>query len=311
MSIAMVFPGQGSHRQGMASAWRGHSAFSTFAEVGRVAGFDDFVGLADDPEACAATDVAQPAVFAVDLAAWRALRDAGITPDVVAGHSLGEIAAAVAARALSVPAGAAVVIERGRAFADAVSENPGKMAAVLGLDRDAVEKAIAGIDGVIVANDNAPDQVVVSGPPDAVDAAADACQEAGGRVRDLDVEGAFHTELMASARDRLETRLDELQMVDPDVPLVSGATAEPVTTADDVRQVIIDGVLSPVRWREVQQRLAAMETRLVIEAGPGDVLSGLARRTLSDDIEIVSVGTPDDLDAAISAATSIRKSEEG
>lgn len=291
MTVAIVFPGQGAHRAGMASAWQNHRAYATFAEVGRVCGLPDLAHLADDPHACADTAVAQPAVFAVGIATWRALSDVGVEAAAVAGHSLGEITAAVAAGSLSVHDGAFLVAERGRAFAVACARNPGSMAAVLGLERAAVEEAIAGVPGVTIANDNAPGQVVVAGPSDAIGTAAAASRAAGGRVRALDVEGAFHTIAMAPAVVRIAATLRHLEVADPSLPLVVGTTADVVTTGAEVRRGMSDGVLAPVRWREVQRRLADLGVDVVLEAGPG-VLRGLARRTIPE-ATALSADTPD------------------
>ncbi|HEX2028525.1 MAG TPA: ACP S-malonyltransferase [Nitriliruptorales bacterium] len=304
MTVAMVFPGQGSQRGGMASAWRDHPAFAILEEVAEAADIPDLAELADDPEACESTAVAQPAMFAVSLVAWRALEDVGVRADLVAGHSLGEYAAAVAAGCLSIRDGAALVAERGRASADAIADNPGVMSAILGLDRAAVEEALAEVDGAVVVNDNGPRQVVIAGPSDAVASASEACRDAGGRVRELDVEGAFHTSTMAPARDRLAERLESMEVHDPSIPLVSGATAQVSTTAEEVRQGLVDGMLSPVRWREVMQRFADRGVELVVEAGPGEVLTGLAQRNLSD-VQALSVAGPDDLDEVAAAVEDV------
>lgn len=296
--LAAVFPGQGSHRPGMASAWRDHPAFDTFAEVGRAVGLPALAELADDPAECAATDVAQPAVFAACIAAWRALADAGVTVDAVAGHSLGEIAAAVAAGSLSVRDGARVVAERGRASSDACRRSPGGMAAVLGLDADEVRAVAAGITGVSVANDNAPGQIVLSGTDRGLDAAAEACRDRGGRVRRLDVEGAFHTAAMTPVTARLAQELARTPVADPQVPMVSAATASPLVTGGDVRRTLQEGVIAAVRWRDVQQHLAGSGIRTFVEAGPGGVLRGLARRTVPD-VETITVDVPDAVAAVL------------
>ncbi len=295
MTVAMIFPGQGAHSSGMASAWQDHPAFSTFAEVGEVAGLPDLAELADDPEACAATAVAQPAVYAVSIAAWRALTDAGVEPDMVAGHSLGEFAAAVAAGVLSVKDGAAVVAERGRAMADAISDKAGAMMAILKLDLDEVEEVVSDFPDVMVANDNAPGQVVISGPGEAVEEAAEACRDRGGTVSELEVEGAFHTEAMRPAVERLDEELGRHELSDPTIPLIQGVSAEAATTAEEVRRGLVDGTLSRVRWREVLEVIADRGATHLIEAGPGGVLRGLARRTVPD-LEAISVAAPDAVD---------------
>lgn len=296
MTTAVVFPGQGSQRAGMASAWDGHPAAATFDEVGRACGIRDLARLADDPAACATTAVAQPAIFAAGLAAWRALSDVGVEPAVVAGHSLGEFTAATAAGALDPADAAALVGERARACATACERSPGSMAAVLGLDAADVRTAIGAMDGVSIANDNAPGQVVIAGELDALANAVERCREAGGRVRSLDVEGAFHTAAMASAVVRIAAAVRRSTPRDPAIALIRGSDAELATTGSEVARGLIDGTLATVRWREVQERLPTLGIRTVIEAGPGGVLRGLARRTVPD-AEAVAVDGPESLAA--------------
>lgn len=293
MSIAFVFPGQGSHRPGMATAWEGHPAHATFAEVGAAAGIPALARLADDPGACGRTAVGQPAMYAAGIAAWRALTDAGVEPHAVAGHSLGEVTAAAAAGVLSVGDGARLVAERGRAFAAACGRNAGAMAAVLGLG-DEIQAVLADHPQVRLANDNGPTQKVLAGPPDALAEALVSAKELGARVRELDVEGAFHTAHMASAVVTVDAFLRRTALRDPDVPLVSGDWVTVSTTADEVARGLVDGVLARVRWREVQARLGTLGATTLIESGPGGVLTALARRTVPD-IEVLSVSDPDSL----------------
>lgn len=299
MRIAFVFPGQGSHRAGAVSAWTGHPAFEVLADlrdgVGR-----DLVELSDDPTTGSRTADAQPAIMAASVVAWRALTDAGVTPDVVAGHSLGEVTAAVASGALSIRDGAAFVDVRGAAMGEACAVNPGTMAAVVKLDPDAVSALVEGVEGLVVANDNAPGQVVVAGPPQAVEQVRDAAREAGGRALPLDVEGAFHSPAMAPAVQRTAQALDGLVLHDPQVPLVSGTTASPLERGLDIAQALVAGILSPVRWREVQLRLAELGVSDIVEVGPGGVLAGLAKRTVPD-LTVHTVAAPDDLAPVVDA----------
>lgn len=290
MSVAVVFPGQGSHRAGMASAWEDHPAHGTFAEVGAAAGIPDLPRLADDPGSCAATAVGQPAMFAVGVAAWRALSDVGVHPHAVAGHSLGEVTAAVAAGVMSVEDGAALVAQRGRSFAAACRADPGGMAAVLGLG-DEIQAVLADHPRVELANDNGPTQKVLAGPRDALAEALISAKELGGRIRELDVEGAFHTAAMAPAVVTVDTVLRRTELHDPAFPLVCGDWVTVSATASEVRRGLVDGVLSRVRWREVQRRLGDMGVTAIIEAGPGGVLTGLARRTVPE-MDAVHVDGP-------------------
>jgi [acyl-carrier-protein] S-malonyltransferase len=302
--IAAVFPGQGSHRAGSLDAWEGHPAF---AVVGRIsAGIGrDIVGVTRDETAGARTADAQPAIFTASLVAWRALADAGVQIDVVAGHSLGELTATVAAGCLSAADGAALVAVRGTAMAEACAASPGTMAAIVKLDPDVVEALVTEVDGAVVANDNAPGQVVVAGPPEAIVEIRDRVREAGGRALPLGVEGAFHSPAMAPAVGPVAEALGRLELADPVVPLVTGTTGEALDDGAAVARAIIEGILAPVRWRAVQQRLAELGVTDVVELGPGGVLAGLAKRALPG-VRVHTVSGPDDLDhvvAALGAAT--------
>lgn len=290
---AAIFPGQGSHRAGMASAWADHPAGDAITGFGRAAGLD-LRALADDAQACGATAVGQPAIAAVSLAAWTAATAAGFSPDLVAGHSLGEVTAAIASGALGPADGARLIAFRGRAMGEACEARPGAMIAVLRLSDDQLDDVLRRCPGVSVANDNAAGQVVLAGPPDHVDAAAEVVREVGGRVLPLPVQGAFHTEAMRPAQDTLARAVDDVAFTDPAVPIVSGLDGTVVTTGSDMRDRIVEGITTPVRWRAVVERFAALEVTHVVELGPGGVLSGLVRRALPD-VEITAVATPDDL----------------
>ncbi|MBW3662822.1 MAG: ACP S-malonyltransferase [Actinobacteria bacterium] len=294
LRTAFLFPGQGSHAAGMVSAWDGHAtAKRTIDEISEIVG-RDLRALGDDAEACARTAVAQPAVYAVSIAAWRALTETGISPVLVAGHSLGEVAATVAAGSLSVRDGALLALERGAAMAAACAGAPGTMTALLGLDDETVEAVLAATPEVTVANRNAPGQVVLSGPHAALDAAVERAREAGARVLPLTVEGAFHSPAMTPAMVRVDAHLRRTDLTDPAVDLLSGVDARVLTTGGAVRRGLTEGVLAPVRWREVQDRLATFDLDLVVEVGPGGVLRGLARRSLRG-TDAISIDTPQSL----------------
>ncbi len=299
MAIAIVFPGQGSHRAGAMDPWKDHPATGVLEEVSAGLG-RDVVPLIADPGTGSRTADAQPAILAVSLVVGQALLDAGIAPDVVAGHSLGEFTAAIMAGCLEVREGAALVGTRGTAMGEACAANPGTMAAVVKLGPDAVEVLVDGIDGLVVANDNAPGQVVVAGHPDAVSQVRDRAKEAGGRALPLDVEGAFHSPAMAPAVDAVRAAIADLTVRDPGPTFVSGSTAAPLSEAAAVAEALVDGILAPVRWREVQEQLRALGVTDVVEAGPGGVLAGLAKRTIPD-VTVHKVETPDDLHATVEA----------
>ena len=293
MRLAFVFPGQGSYRPGCLDAWDQHAAAAVIDEVADAIG-RDVRALAADAGTGARTADAQPTIMTASLVAWRALTDAGVTPDVVAGHSLGEATAAIAAGALPVADGARVVAARGAAMGRACAANPGGMAALVKLQPDAVQVLVDEDPDLVIANDNAPGQVVLAGTPEAVTRIRDRAREAGGRALPLDVEGAFHSPAMAPAVDALAQALAEVAVQDPQVPLVTGTTTEVLRTGTAVRDALVDGILAPVRWRELQGRLAELGVTDLVEVGPGGVLAGLAKRTVPD-LAIHTVATPEDV----------------
>lgn len=295
-TIAFLFPGQAAQRPDMAAVWGDGPAGAAFDQVA-AAGVRDLRTLADDADACAAsTALAQPAIMAASLAAFDALATAGIHPDVVAGHSLGEVTAATAAGVLDRSAGARLVTARGDAMGDACAASPGTMAAILKLDLDTVRALVDDVPGAAVANNNAPGQVVVAGPPDAVDAVVTAAGDAGGRAKLLDVEGAFHSEAMAPAVDRVRHVLDEVSLHDPGPTFLSGIDGRERATGREVADALVDGILSPVRWVDVQLALADRGVDLLVECGPGGILAGCAKRTVRD-LDCTTVASPDDVAA--------------
>jgi [acyl-carrier-protein] S-malonyltransferase len=212
----------------------------------------------------------QLSVFAASVETYRRLLEAGFAPDVVAGHSLGEYAAAHAAGALGLEDAARLVAERDRLMTEAARENPGVMVAVLGASAGEVVEAIGGADGVVVAaNFNTPRQTVVSGDEEAVEAAL---ARVRGRKRRLDVAGAFHSPMMREASVGMERLLDEVAVRDPEVPMVSGMDGALLARAEDVRLALRGQMLSPVRWVAVVERLRKMGVEEMIEAGGGTLV---------------------------------------
>ena len=237
------------------------------------------------PDELRQTYIAQPAIFCVSVAALRALEAAGVArPAFVAGHSLGEFSALVAAGALSFEAGLLLVARRAEAMQRAADARPGSMSSVLGLSAEGVEMAVEATaqDQVLaVANDNAPGNVVVSGEWTALERLPAAAKELGARrVVPLNVGGAFHSPLMAPAVEVFQPHLAAAPLRDPTIPVVANATAEPVTSADELRELLARQLTGRVRWTESVRRMVALGVDTFIEVGPGTVLSGLIKRSV-------------------------------
>jgi [acyl-carrier-protein] S-malonyltransferase len=294
MNAVLVFPGQGSQRIGMLDEIPEVEALDRLLDAAEALTGRDLRRLQREgtPAEIADTRVAQPLLYLADWAWGSVLLDVGVNPVAVAGHSLGELAALALAGVYSVEAGLELVCERALLMAEAVAERPGSMAAVLGLEGQTVADVLEGATGVWVANDNAPGQVVISGLRDSVASAGDALLSAGARrVVPLDVSGAFHSPLMQQAADRFSLLLDVTEFHEARVPVVQNARPEPATDAAEIRSALADQIASPVRWTETMHALARYEPVTLVEAGPGVVLRGLAKRV--DGITAVSVEDTD------------------
>jgi malonyl CoA-acyl carrier protein transacylase len=270
---AVLYPGQGSQTPEMRDdvAARRPDLLALAAEV---VGDDPFARVDDG------TRFAQPAIYCASIVGWERLLETGLTADVLAGHSLGEVAALVAAGSLSAEDGLRVVAERGRLMQESGERSgDGSMLAVLGNGAADHAPAIAETAGLTVANDNAPNQVVLSGARDAFEAAIDAAREAGLRALPLPVTGAFHSPAMAGAAPELERTLAAVDFQAPAITVVSSITTGPV---DDPRARLLDALTMPVRWRETLLTLHADGVQRFVETGPGRVLTGLVRRTVPD-----------------------------
>jgi [acyl-carrier-protein] S-malonyltransferase len=278
---AFVFPGQGSQRAGMLESVPELDSLQRLLDAAEaLSGLElRTIALLGQAEDLADTRVAQPLLYLADWAWGVTLLESGVVPDAVAGHSLGELAALAVAGVYSPEAGLELVVERSRLMATTAAATPGTMAAVLGLDGDAVAAAIAGIDGVWVANDNAPGQVVISGTHDGVGDATVALSEAGARrIVPLAVSGPFHSPLMKPAADAFSELLLGAEFADARFPVLQNTDPTPTTDAETIRRRLIAQITTPVRWTETMQQLVADGPITLIEAGPGAVLTGLAKR---------------------------------
>jgi [acyl-carrier-protein] S-malonyltransferase len=226
------------------------------------------------------TAVAQPAIFVASVAAWQKNEESR-NVDFLAGHSLGEYAALVASESMTFADGLKVVVARAEAMQAAARATPGGMTAVLGLELEAVED-IARRAGVSVANDNAPGQVVVSGSEAALGEAAGLARSAGGRAVLLDVSGPFHTSAMRSAQPALRAALDDVDVQNSRLPVISNVGASPYQSPDEIRRLLVSQLTDRVRFRESLVWLFGRGVRDFIDFGPGSVVGGIAQRTFRE-----------------------------
>lgn len=314
MSIAFIFPGQGSQAVGMGAelAKTYPAAQAVFSEVDEALGQELSHLMWEGPEAdLTLTANAQPALMAVSLAVMRVLTETkGVSLQssaaFVAGHSLGEYSALAAAGAISVADTARLLRTRGQAMQEAVPVGEGAMAALLGADLgQAQELAQAARDGEVceVANDNAPGQVVISGKRTAIERAVELAPKFGARRAILlPVSAPFHCALMQPAAEVMREALAGVEIKAPMVPLVANVLAQPISDPEAIRTRLVEQVTGMVRWRETMLYLGGNGVDAVYEVGAGRVLTGIARRF--DGIEARSIGTPDELEAAAVALQS-------
>ncbi|MDP2689678.1 MAG: ACP S-malonyltransferase [Deltaproteobacteria bacterium] len=306
---AFVFPGQGSQYVGMGrSFFDGYAvARATFEEAGDAIGIDMAKLCFEGPsEALDRTENTQPALLTASMAAFRALNEeVDITPSFMAGHSLGEYTALVAAGSLDFRDAVKLVKLRGRFMQESVPAGTGKMCAILGLDIEAVEVICdsASIDAAVVvpANINSPAQIVISGHAVAVDIAAGLAKERGAkRVVELQVSAPSHSPLMIKAAERLASELAGTAFATPKVPVLTNVEAQAAGHDESIREILIRQLTSPVQWVGIIQKMRKEGVECIIEIGPNKVLSGLNKR-IEKDIESVSLDTAPDIGKVIEA----------
>ncbi|MBF2036434.1 MAG: ACP S-malonyltransferase [Leptolyngbyaceae cyanobacterium T60_A2020_046] len=287
---AWVFPGQGSQSVGMGADLMGLELAKA-----RIAIADDILGWSV-PEVCQSEDdkvsntlYTQPCLYVLESLLADLLREQGHQPECVAGHSLGEYAALYAAGVFDFSAGLHLVKRRAELMSQT---SEGVMAALMGFDREALEAAIAATDGVVLANDNNSGQVVISGTSEAVEAVMGSVKSK--RAVKLNVSGAFHSPLMAPAAREFQEVLDAVAFQPATVPVLSNVDPEPATDGAMLKQRLTAQMTGSVRWREIALRLESEGVDTVVEVGPGNVLTGLIRRTCKS-MSLANVGTLDQL----------------
>ncbi|MEX2106071.1 MAG: ACP S-malonyltransferase [Solirubrobacterales bacterium] len=276
---AVLFPGQGSQTSGMAAVTAAHRP-DLLEQARRELGADPFERIANG------TNFAQPAIYCASLAHWKQAGSPG--GDMVAGHSLGELAALVAGGALDAEEGLRLALIRGRLMEEAAEVSPGGMMAVLGGEDETVRKLAAGFE-LTVANDNAPGQVVLSGMVESLTEARRQARADGLKAIRLPVAGAFHSPLMAGAAESFREVLDSVEFAEPRLPVFSSTAAAPF---EDIPAGLAAALTEPVLWRTTLKRMRDAGAATFLEAGPGDVLTGLVRRTLPD-VEARSLAEPE------------------
>lgn len=284
MSYAFVFPGQGSQSVGMLSELAKDQSAVTevYAEASDVLGYDLWSLVQNDSEGkINQTDITQPAMLAAGIAVYRSLqKQADIAPSFMAGHSLGEYTALVAAGAMSLSQGIELVSERGRLMQNAVPAGEGAMAAVLGLDDDKVVQVCEAVEGIVEAvNFNSPGQVVIAGSKQAVDSAMAAATDAGAsKVVPLPVSVPSHCSLMQGAAEQLAEKLADMEFRMPAVPVLHNVDFSAAQDVEEIKALLVQQLYQPVQWVKTVETMKAAGVETLYECGPGKVLMGLNRR---------------------------------
>lgn len=278
MTTAFIFPGQGSQSVGMGKGL----AEQLLDKANAILGFDlKKIVLGGPEEELKQTAIQQPAIFTVSVAAYEQLVAHGSQPTAVAGHSLGEYSALYAAGVISFEAGVKLVHLRGKFMQEAVPAGMGAMFALLGGDREMIKQVCAEVGGVWPANFNSPGQVVISGQKENVSAAGEKLKAAGiKKVIPLPVSAPFHCPLMQPAAEKLAAELEKISLHDAKIPIYANITAAPVTSATEIKKLLIEQVTGSVLWEDSVKKMSADGISRFIEVGPGKVLTGLVGKIL-------------------------------
>ena len=306
--LAIIFPGQGSQTVGMGKVFAetNKEVQSVFEQADKTLGFSLSNLIFEGPqEELTKTTNTQPALLTTSIALFEQFKKADITVDYMAGHSLGEYTALVAAGAILFEDGVYTVRKRGEFMEEAVPNREGTMAAVLGLDRDtlgeAVAKAASQGDVVGLANMNCPGQIVISGSRKGVELASQFAKEAGAkRVLPLEVSGPFHSQLMKPASGRLKEVLDEISISEANVPVIANVNAQQMTGRDEIKERLLEQLYSPVLWEDSVKHMIELGVDTFVEIGPGKVLSGLVKK-VDRSVQTFSISDEETLLATINA----------
>ncbi|MCX7847674.1 MAG: ACP S-malonyltransferase [bacterium] len=299
--VGVLFPGQGVQYVGMGKAlYETRTGRAVLEVAGRAIGERLLATMFEGPqEALTATDMSQPAIYAVSVAAWEVFREEFPQVEVgaVAGLSLGEYTALTAGGALALAEGVRLVQQRGLFMQEAAQERPGTMASVLNLAAEKVAEICARIPDAYVANYNCPGQVVISGSKEGIARASEACMAAGAkRVIPLQVSGAFHSPFMGSAQARLRPLLEEVEWREPHITVLANVTGTPYTSVGEIPELLGRQVVESVRWEECCRWMLARGIERFIELGPGKVLQGLMKK-IEPAVQVLSAETPAEIGA--------------
>jgi [acyl-carrier-protein] S-malonyltransferase len=302
--IALMFPGQGSQQVGMGAGLHREYAIAraTFEEANDILGYDVARLCFEGPhQQLMRTDFCQPAVLTTSVAAWRVAQQHGLVADLAMGHSLGEYAALVASESIGFEAALRLVVERGLATEEVAARVPGQMAALLGATDEEAEEICREAGDVWPANYNCPGQIVASGGRRGIDRLVEIARSRGFKTRVLDIEGAFHSSVMSPAADRLRETLAGVRFTTPSMPFLSATTTAIEAGAERVRALLAQQLTAPVRFTQSVRTAMDLGVDQFVECGPRRVLVSLVRRIRSD-VEVLHVGSPDDLPAIVALA---------
>jgi [acyl-carrier-protein] S-malonyltransferase len=276
---AFVFPGQGSQYSGMGKEFMSYPRARYFFERAKeVLGIDMYQLMNADEEILKLTENAQPAIYLASYISFDELVRNGMVPSVVAGHSLGEYTALAAADVYDFELGLYLVRKRGEYISQAVPPGLGSMAAVIGVNISKLEETISDIEGVWIANYNAPDQIVISGSMEAVRKAVEKLRTVAKRVIELKVSGPFHTPLLESAREKMARELRGVKFRRPRWPIVMNSTARETTDPEEIKENVLAQISGPVKWYQSVERMISLGIHSFIEVGPQKVLTNLIKK---------------------------------